>query len=75
MKNLTNDNIISTLARLSVRTGTSQKTNTEFHILTLHFKNGLKIDYFVDKKDVFGLAHAIKHTNKEKIDLEEEFDM
>ncbi|RYC72400.1 hypothetical protein [Candidatus Nanogingivalis gingivitcus] len=48
--NLTQDNIISTLARLSIQTKTSQKNKTNFHIITLHFKNGLEIDYFIDKK-------------------------
>ena len=27
--------------------------------MTLHFKNGLEIDYFIDKKDIFGLKDAI----------------
>lgn len=55
---LNQDNIISAVARVSLRTLKSSKTGNDFTILTLRFKNGLEIDYFVDKKDVFGLKDA-----------------
>ena len=56
---LNQDNIISAVARVSLRTLKSSKTGNDFTILTLRFKNGLEIDYFVDKKDVFGLKDAV----------------
>lgn len=70
--NLSQDNIISTLARLSINSRKSEKTGTVFHIMTLHFKNGLEIDYFVDKKDVFGLKDAISQKSTETLNLEDE---
>lgn len=37
--------------------------------MTLHFKNGLEIRYFVDPKDKFGLKDAISRiTQSDKID-------
>lgn len=63
------DNAISTLTRLSINARKSEKTGTHFHILTLHFKNGLSIDYFVDKKDLFGLKDAVSRlSNGEKVE-------
>ena len=59
-KLLNQDNIISTVARVSLRTQKSEKSGNYFTILTLRFKNGLEIDYFVDKKDKFGLLDAVK---------------
>lgn len=59
-KLLNQDNIISTVARVALRTQKSEKSGNYFTILTLRFKNGLEIDYFVDKKDKFGLMDAIK---------------
>ena len=59
-KLLNQDNIISTVARVALRTQKSEKSGNYFTILTLRFKNGLEIDYFVDKKDKFGLLDAIK---------------
>ena len=49
-KLLNQDNIISTVARVALRTQKSEKSGNYFTILTLRFKNGLEIDYFVDKK-------------------------
>ena len=68
-KLLNQDNIISTVARVSLRTQKSEKSGNYFTILTLRFKNGLEIDYFVDKKDKFGLIDAIKSVSQsEKLD-------
>ena len=68
-KLLNQDNIISTVARVALRTQKSEKTGNYFTILTLRFKNGLEIDYFVDKKDKFGLMDAIKSVSQsEKLD-------
>lgn len=68
-KLLNQDNIISTVARVSLRTQKSEKSGNYFTILTLRFKNGLEIDYFVDKKDKFGLMDAIKPVSQsEKLD-------
>ena len=71
MNNITlnQDNIISAVSRVALRTQKSSKTGNDFTILTIRFKNGLEIDYFVDKKDVFGLKDAIsKITQAEKMD-------
>lgn len=66
---LNEDNIISTVARVALRTQKSEKSGNYFTILTLRFKNGLEIDYFVDKKDKFGLLDAIKSISQsEKLD-------
>ena len=68
-KLLNQDNIISTVARVALRTQKSGKSGNYFTILTLRFKNGLEIDYFVDKKDKFGLMDAIKSVSQsEKLD-------
>ena len=68
-KLLNQDNIISTVARVSLRTQKSEKSGNYFTILTLRFKNGLEIDYFVDKKDKFGLLDAVKSVSQsEKLD-------
>ena len=57
------------LPRVALRTQKSEKTGNYFTILTLRFKNGLEIDYFVDKKDKFGLMDAIKSISQsDKID-------
>ena len=56
---LNEDNIISALSRLSVKTQESPKTGNLYTTMTLHFKNGLEIRYFVDPKDKFGLKDAI----------------
>lgn len=62
------DNAISTLSRISI-TARESKKGSAFHILTLHFKNGLQIDYFVDKKDLFGLKDAVSRmSNGEKVE-------
>ena len=61
---LNQDNIISAVARVSLRTRKSPKTGNDFTILTLRFKNGLEIDYFVDKKDIFGLKDAISRISQ-----------
>lgn len=63
-KLLNQDNIISTVARVALRTQKSEKSGNYFTILTLRFKNGLEIDYFVDKKDKFGLMDAIKSVSQ-----------
>ena len=47
---LNQDNIISAVARISLRTQKSSKTGNDFTILSIRFKNGLEIDYFVDKR-------------------------
>ena len=68
-KLLNQDNIISTVARVSLRTQKSEKSGNYFTILTLRFKNGLEIDYFVDKKAKFGLLDAVKSISQsEKLD-------
>ncbi len=68
-KLLNQDNIISTVARVALRTQKSERSGNYFTILTLRFKNGLEIDYFVDKKDKFGLMDAIKSISQsEKLD-------
>ena len=59
-KILNQDNIISAVSRVALRTQKSEKSGNYFTILTLRFKNGLEIDYFVDKKDKFGLMDAVK---------------
>lgn len=61
---LNQDNIISAVARVSLRTQKSEKTGNYFTILTLRFKNGLEIDYFVDKKDIFGIKDAISRISQ-----------
>ena len=63
-KLLNQDNIISTVARVTLRTQKSEKSGNYFTILTLRFKNGLEIDYFVDKKDKFGLLDAVKSISR-----------
>ena len=68
-KLLNQDNIISTVARVALRTQKSEKSGNYFTILTLRFKNGLEFDYFVDKKDKFGLLDAVKSISQsEKLD-------
>ena len=68
-KLLNQDNIISTVARVALRTQKSEKSGNYFTILTLHFKNGLEIRYFVDPKDKFGLKDAISRISQsEKLD-------
>ena len=68
-KLLNQDNIISTVARVALRKQKSEKSGNYFTILTLRFKNGLEIDYFVDKKDKFGLLDAVKSISQsEKLD-------
>ena len=68
-KLLNQDHIISTVARVALRTQKSEKSGNYFTILTLRFKNGLEIDYFVDKKDKFGLLDAVKSISQsEKLD-------
>ena len=68
-KLLNQDNIISTVARVALRTQKSEKSGNYFTILTLRLKNGLEIDYFVDKKDKFGLLDAVKSISQsEKLD-------
>ena len=68
-KLLNQDNIISTVARVALRTQKSEKSGNYFTILTLRFKNGLEIDYFVDKKDKFGLLDAVKSISQsERLD-------
>lgn len=66
---LNQDNIISAVARVSLKTQKSSKTGNYFTILTIRFKNSLEIDYFVDKKDIFGLKDAIsKISTTQKVD-------
>ena len=68
-KLLNQDNIISAVARVALKTKKSEKSGNDFTILTIVFKNGLEIDYFVDKKDKFGLADAVKKISQvEKMD-------
>ena len=68
-KILNQDNIISSVARVALRTQKSEKSGNYLTILTLRFKNGLEIDYFVDKKDKFGLEDAVKSISQsDKID-------
>lgn len=61
---LNEDNIISCLARLSVKTQESPKTGNIYTTITLHFKNGLEIRYFLDPKDKFGLQDAISRISQ-----------
>ena len=71
MKNnqLNEDNIISAVARVALKTQESPKTGNVYTTMTLHFKNGLEIRYFVDPKDKFGLKDAISRiTQSDKID-------
>ena len=71
MKNnqLNEDNIISAVARVSLKTQESPKTGNVYTTMTLHFKNGLEIRYFVDPKDKFGLKDAISRISQsDKID-------
>ncbi len=65
---LNQDNIISAVSRVSLITRQA-KSGSDFTILTLRFKNGLEIDFFVDKKDKFGLQDAIsKISQSEKME-------
>ena len=65
---LNQDNIISAVSRVSLITKKA-KSGSDFTILTLRFKNGLEIDFFVDKKDKFGLQDAIsKISQSEKME-------
>ena len=65
---LNQDNIISAVSRVSLITRQA-KSGSDFTILTLCFKNGLEIDFFVDKKDKFGLQDAIsKISQSEKME-------
>ncbi len=50
---LNQDNVISAVSQVSLQTRKSEKTGNDFTILTLRFKNGLEIDYSIDKKDFF----------------------
>ena len=66
---LNEDNIISTLSGVSLKTQESPKTGNVYTTMTLHFKNGLEIRYFVDPKDKFGLKDAISRISQsDKID-------
>ena len=66
---LNEDNIISAVARVALKTQESPKTGNVYITMTLHFKNGLEIRYFVDPKDKFGLKDAISRiTQSDKID-------
>ena len=66
---LNEDNIISAVARVALKTQESPKTGNLYTTITLHFKNGLEIRYFVDPKDKFGLMDAIKSISQsDKID-------
>lgn len=66
---LNEDNIISAVARVALKTQESPKTGNVYTTMTLHFKNGLEIRYFVDPKDKFGLKDAISRiTQSDKID-------
>ena len=68
-KILNQDNIISAVARVALKTQESPKTGNVYTTMTLHFKNGLEIRYFVDPKDKFGLKDAISRiTQSDKID-------
>lgn len=65
---LNQDNIISAVSRVSLITRQA-KSGNDFTILTIRFKNGLEIDFFVDKKDKFGLQDAIsKISQSEKME-------
>lgn len=65
---LNQDNIISAVSRVSLITRQA-KSGSDFTILTLRFKNGLEIDFFVDKKDKFGLQDVIsKISQSEKME-------
>jgi hypothetical protein len=66
---LNEDNIISTLSRVSLKTQESPKTGNVYTTMTLHFKNGLEIRYFVDPKDKFGLKDVVSRISQiDKID-------
>lgn len=65
---MNHDNIISKVARVSLFEGTSKKTNKPYQTLTVHFKNGLDIQYFVDQKDIFGLKDAVSKKTTEELD-------
>ena len=66
---LNEDNIISSVARVALKTQESPKTGNVYTTMTLHFKNGLEIRYFVDPKDKFGLKDAISRISQSgKID-------
>lgn len=66
---LNEDNIISSVARVALKTQESPKTGNVYTTMTLHFKNGLEIRYFVDPKDKFGLKDAISRISQsDKID-------
>ncbi|QWB91161.1 MAG: hypothetical protein HXL38_001120 [Candidatus Saccharimonas sp.] len=66
---LNEDNIISAVARVALKTQESPKTGNLYTTITLHFKNGLEIRYFVDPKDKFGLKDAISRISQsDKID-------
>ncbi len=66
---MNHDNIISKVARVSLFEGISKKTNKPYQTLTIHFKNGLDIQYFVDQKDLFGLNDALN--TKTQLDVDE----
>jgi hypothetical protein len=66
---MNHDNIISKVARVSLFEGISKKTNKPYQTLTIHFKNGLDIQYFVDQKDLFGLNDALN--TKAQLDVDE----
>lgn len=65
---MNHDNIISKVARVSLFEGISKKTNKPYQTLTVHFKNGLDIQYFVDQKDLFGLNDALN--TKTQLDVD-----
>lgn len=66
---LNEDNIISAVACVALKTQESPKTGNVYTTMTLHFKNGLEIRYFVDPKDKFGLKDAISRISQsDKID-------
>ena len=64
-----NQDIISAVSRVALRTQKSEKSGNYFTILTLRFKNGVEIDYFTDKKDKLGLMDTMKSISQsDKID-------
>ena len=61
---LNEDNIISALSRLSIKTQESPKTGNVYTTMTLYFKNGLKIRYFVDPKDAISRISQSEKTRQ-----------
>ena len=66
MQELNADNIVSKVSRVSLVTRVGSKTGQPYTVLTVQFVNGLSIDNFVDKRDLFGLQNVLEAKSADK---------